>query len=172
MVTSPILSWVIKYLRIIRYKELGWLVIIFPSILHAFQFAMGPINQFITLSSYTVGSTWILWGPTVLVPALFSIAPHRPDFMLWFFPCHILSLNSLDLYEIARKLSLFSHQALSNSSRTRGLQHISLPCLSPSPRVCPIWITVKSRVTWFCLPCSLRWFLRTTFTYILYDHSC
>ena len=33
-------------------------------------------------------------------------------------------------------LLLFSHQAVSSSSRPHGLQHTRLPCPSPSPRVC------------------------------------
>ena len=32
---------------------------------------------------------------------------------------------------------LFSHQDMSNSLRPHGLQHASLHCPSPSPRVCP-----------------------------------
>ena len=32
---------------------------------------------------------------------------------------------------------LFSHQVMSDSSQTRGLQHAKLSCPSPSPWVCP-----------------------------------
>ena len=32
---------------------------------------------------------------------------------------------------------LFSHQVMSNSLRSHGLQHTRLPCSSPSPRICP-----------------------------------
>ena len=62
--------------------------------LHAFQCAMGPIDQ----PSDTVGSTWMLWGPTVLDPPLDCIAPQRPKLMpqLCLFLCHTLSLNSPD----------------------------------------------------------------------------
>ena len=34
-------------------------------------------------------------------------------------------------------LSLFSHSVMSGSLQPHGLQHTSLPCLSPSPGVCP-----------------------------------
>ena len=34
-------------------------------------------------------------------------------------------------------LLLFSHQVLSDSTRSHGLQHTRLPCPSPSPGVCP-----------------------------------
>ena len=52
---------------------------------------------------------------------------------------------------------LFSHQVVSDSSRPIGLQHVRLPCPSPSPRVCPSscplsqWChpTISSSVTLF-----------------------
>ena len=40
---------------------------------------------------------------------------------------------------------LFSHL---NSSRPHGLQHTRLPCLSPSPRVCPS----SCPLNWWCHP--------------------
>ena len=46
---------------------------------------------------------------------------------------------SMETYTLPRvkQILLFSHPVLSNSLHPLGLQHARLPCLSPSPEVCP-----------------------------------
>ena len=61
-----------------------------------------------------------------------------------------------------KQLLLFSHSVLSDSLQPPGLQHVSVPCLSPSPKVCsnscPLspWChpTISSSVTPFSCPQS------------------
>ena len=45
-------------------------------------------------------------------------------------------------------LLFFSFSVLSDSLWPHGLQHIRLPCLSPSPRVCTNWCPLS----WWCHP--------------------
>ena len=45
-------------------------------------------------------------------------------------------------------LLLFGHQVVSNSSWPHGLQHAKLPCLSPSPGICPS----SCPWNWWCHP--------------------
>ena len=55
-------------------------------------------------------------------------------------------------------LLLFSHSVMSNSLQTHGLQHVSLPCPSPSPRVCSN-------------SCPLRWWCHPTISFSVVSFS-
>ena len=73
-------------------------------------------------------------------------------------------------------LLLFSHQVMSNSSPSLGLQHASLPCLSPSPGVCsssrPLsrccYLTISSSAALFSF--CLQSFLASGYIYS-YTHA-
>ena len=55
-------------------------------------------------------------------------------------------------------LLLFSRSVMSNSLQTRGLQHVSLPCPSPSPRACSN-------------SCPLRWWCHPTISFSVVSFS-
>ena len=58
----------------------------------------------------------------------------------WYYFCAIFCSVFLHL--------LFSHSVVSDFLRLRGLQHIRLPCPSPSPRAC----TNTGPLSWWCHP--------------------
>jgi len=55
---------------------------------------------------------------------------------------------NLDLCSNYDLLLLFSHSVVSNSLRLHGMQHVKLPCPSPSPRAC----SNSCPLSWWCHP--------------------